>query len=246
MDRLIYTSMSGANAASQRQAVLANNLANASTNGFRAELSTFRAVPLVGPGNNTRVFSLEATSGHLDTPGAIQRTGRNLDVMAVGNAWFGVQALDGTEAYTRVGALDVSPDGTLVNSNGLTVLSDAGGPITFPPGADVSVAADGTLSLKQDGQPITTLGKLKMVTPTTEQRLQRGADGLFRTQDGEPLPQDPGARLQSGAIEGSNVNPIETMVGMIQVGRQFETQMRLLQTAESNDKSASQLLSIAG
>ena len=88
MDRLIYTAMTGANAAAHRQAVLANNLANVSTNGFRAELSSFRAVPVRGDGASTRVMAAEATAGYLDTPGAPQRTGRSLDAMAVGKAWF--------------------------------------------------------------------------------------------------------------------------------------------------------------
>src|SRR5665647_363560 len=132
MDRLIYTAMSGANAAAQRQAVLSNNLANASTNGFRAELSSFRAVPVRGDGASTRVMAVEATAGHSDNPGAAQRTGRSLDAMAVGNAWFGVQGLDGTEAYTRSGAFEVAPDGTLQTGSGLSVLSDGGSPITVP------------------------------------------------------------------------------------------------------------------
>jgi flagellar basal-body rod protein FlgF len=246
MDRLIYTSMTGANAAAQRQAVLSNNPANVSTNGFRAEMSTFRAVPLQGEGASTRVFALEATSGHLNTAGAIQRTGRDLDAMAIGNAWFAVQGLDGTEAYSRNGALDVSPDGTLVNSNGLPVLSDGGGPINVPAGATISLGSDGTLSAKQGNQPSTNIGRLKMVTTSPDQPIKRGEDGLFRSPGGDPLPSDPAARLQTGALEGSNVNPVETMVGMIQVARQFETQMRLLQTAEANDKSASQLLNIQG
>ena len=104
MDRIIYTSMTGASAAAHRQAVLSNNLANVSTQGFRAEMANFRSVPLQGSGSTTRVFALEATSGHVDTPGPAQTTGRPLDAMAVGNAWFAVQGLDGTEAYTRAGA----------------------------------------------------------------------------------------------------------------------------------------------
>src|SRR5689334_22781630 len=101
MDHIIYTAMTGANTAANRQAVLANNLANVSTNGFRAELSTYRSVPLNGPGASTRVFALEATAGHSETPGPVQQTGRNLDAVAQGNAWFTVQGLDGTETYTR-------------------------------------------------------------------------------------------------------------------------------------------------
>ena len=246
MDRLIYTAMTGANASMARQAVLSNNLANASTQGFKAELSAFRAVPVRGDGLGTRVMSVETTAGHLSTPGAAQHTDRALDVMAQGNAWFAVTGLDGTEAYTRAGALQVSPEGTLVNASGLPVLSDGGGPLTIPTGAIISIGSDGTLSAKQDGQPATTVGRLKMVTPDATQPIQRGADGLFRTPGGDPLASDPAARLMSGTLESSNVNPIETMVGMINVARQFEVQMRMLQSAESNDKTASQLLSIQG
>lgn len=246
MDHIIYTSMTGANAAASRQAVLANNLANVSTNGFRAEMSTFRSVPLNGPGSSTRVFALEATAGHLDTPGPVQRTGRNLDAMAQGNAWFTVQGLDGTEAHTRSGAFEVSSTGTLVNSIGLPVLSDGGAPIDVPPGATVSLGLDGTVSAKVGSLPATNLGRVKLVTPTAEDRLKRSNDGLYRAASGDPLAADANARLQTGALEGSNVNAVETMVGMIAAAREFETQMRLLQAAESGDKSASQLLAIQG
>ena len=246
MDHVIYTAMSGANAAAQKQAVLSNNLANASTNGFRAELSTYRAVPVRGDGNPTRVLALEATAGHLSTPGASQRTGRSLDLMATGNAWFSVQGLDGTESYTRSGALEVSPDGTLLSSTGLPVLSDAGAPLMVPPGAEVSIGFDGNLSAKLGNQPPALVGRLKLVTPTAEDPLKRGNDGLFRSTSGDPLPSDPNARVTVGALESSNVNAVETMVSMIQVARQFEANMKLLQTAESNDKSADKLLSMQG
>jgi flagellar basal-body rod protein FlgF len=246
MDHIIYTAMTGANAAFHRQTVLANNLANASTNGFRAELATFRAVPLRGDGASTRVFALETTTGHSDTPGPIQRTDRNLDAMAQGNAWFGVQALDGTEAYTRNGSFVVSPEGQLVTHTGLPVLSDGGTPIDIPQGAEVTLGSDGIISAKVGNLPATNVGRLKLATPTPEDPLKRSEDGLFRTGSGDPLPQDATARMQPGALEGSNVNAIESMVGMIQVARQFEAQMRLLQNAEANDKSASQLLAVQG
>jgi flagellar basal-body rod protein FlgF len=246
MDHLIYTAMSGANASAHRQAVLSNNLANASTNGFRAELSTFRAVPVRGDGTPTRVLALEATAGHLDTPGSAQRTGRSLDAMTTGNSWFAVQALDGTESYTRNGSFEVSSDGTLKTSSGLAVLSDGGAPITVPTGAEIAIGFDGNLSAKVGNQPPTGVGRLKLITHTTDDPLKRGSDGLFRATSGDPLPSDTNARVQVGALEGSNVNAIETMVGMIQTARQFETQMRLLQTAESNDRSADKLLSMQG
>ncbi len=246
MDRLIYTAMSGANAAASRQAVLSNNLANASTNGFRAELSTYRAVPLRGEGATTRVFALEATAGYLDKPGPAQRTDRALDAMTSGNAWFAVHGLDGTEAYTRNGHFEVTTEGTLVTGSGLQVLSNGGAPINVPAGAEVSIGHDGNISAKVGNQAANIIGRLKMATPTGEDPLRRGEDGLFRTTSGDPMNNDDAARLHVGSLEGSNVNPIETMVGMIQTARQFETQMRLLQTSESNDRSAGQLLGLQG
>ncbi len=246
MDHIIYTAMTGANAAANRQAVLANNLANVSTNGFRAELATYRAVPVLGDGATTRVFALESTAGHLDTPGPAQRTDRGLDVMAGNNAWFSVQSLDGTEGYTRNGHFEVSSDGSLVTGNGLPVLSNGGAPIVVPPGAQITIGNDGNISAKVGNQPSNIVGKLKLVTPTPDDPLIRGGDGLFRALSTDPLNADDTVQLQVGVLEGSNVNAIETMVGMIQTARQFETQMRLLQTAESNDRSAGQLLGMQG
>jgi flagellar basal-body rod protein FlgF len=240
MDRMIYLSMTGAKATLQRQDVLANNLANVSTNGFRAELAAFRAVPVQGSGASTRVFALETTTGHSDAPGAVAATGRNLDVAMRGNAWLAVQSLDGTEAYTRAGALDVSADGTVVTrGSGLAVLGD-GGPISVPPNTELSIAADGTVSGKGTNGRATPVGKLKLVTP--EAPLARGGDGLFRAADGE-LPADASARLQEGALEGSNVGAVETMVAMIAAARQFEQQMKALKTAEDDERAAARLLS---
>lgn len=242
MDRMIYLSMSGAKATMQRQEVLANNLANASTTGFRAELQAMRAVPVRGDGASTRVYALETTTGYDPTPGSIATTGRSLDVAMQGNAWLSVQALDGTEAYTRMGSLQVNAEGTLTTSGGLTVLGD-GGPITLPPNSEPSIAPDGTISVKQAGGTVNTVGRLKLVTP--EAALQRGDDGLFRAADGD-LTADPAARLQEGALEGSNVNPIESMVAMIAAARQFEAQMKMVQTAERDEQAASRLLSMNG
>ena len=237
MDRMIYLSMSGAKATMQRQDTLAHNLANVSTAGFRAELAAFRAVPVEGSGASTRVYALDSTPGYDNTPGPVSGTGRNLDVAMKGNAWLAVQALDGTEAYTRSGSLDVSSDGTLVMRGGLAVLGD-GGPIQLPPNSEISIASDGTVSAAiPNGRP-TPVGKLKLVTP--EAPLERGTDGLFRA--GEDLPADAQAQLQPGALEGSNVSAVETMVAMIVAARQFEAQMKLLQTAEGDEKTAAQLL----
>ena len=238
MDRMIYLSMAAAKATMQRQEVVSHNLANVSTNGFRAELAAFRAVPVRGDGASTRVYALETTLGYSNAPGVLQTTGRPLDVAAKGNAWLAVQALDGTEAYTRAGAMEVNAEGLLTDLQGRPVVGD-GGPLTIPANAEVEIASDGTVSAKVGRERPTPIGRLKMVTP--EGPLQRGTDGLFRAADGD-LPADPTARLQSGALEGSNVNAIETMVSMISAARQFEQQMKSLKAAEDKEQSATKLL----
>ncbi len=238
MDRLIYLSMSGAKATLQRQDTLANNLANASTNGFRAEMQAFRAVPVLGQGASTRVYALESTIGHDTRSGPVQSTGRTLDVAVQGKAWLAVQSLDGTEAYTRAGSLQVSAEGQLVTPTGLPVLGD-GGPITVGVNANVEIAGDGSITATTGNGRPQQVGKLKLVT--SEAPLNRGTDGFFRAADGD-LPADPTARVQSGALEGSNVSPIETMVAMIAAARQFEQQMKMLQGAEQREQGAAKLL----
>ncbi len=240
MDRVIYLAMAGAKATLQRQDVLAHNLANASTNGFRAEMTAFRAVPVLGDGASTRVYSIETTPGYNAEPGPVAATGRNMDVALKGNAWLAVQGRDGTEAYTRAGALDVNNEGLLVTRTGLTVQGD-GGPITLPANAQVLIGSDGTITATVGNGRPQGVGKLKLVTP--EAPLLRGEDGLFRAADGGDLQADAAARLQDGALEGSNVSPVESMVAMISAARQFEQQMKMLQTSQEREQSATKLLS---
>ena len=239
MDRVIYLTMAGAKANMQRQDVLANNLANASTPGFRAELTAFRSVPVLGDGASTRVYAIETTPGYNAEPGPIATTGRNLDVAMKGNAWLAVQSVAGTEAYTRNGALEVDNEGQLVTRSGLPVQGD-GGPISVPQNAQVLIGSDGTVTATVQGTRPQVVGRLKLVTP--EAPLQRGVDGLFRS-DGGDLEANPGARVLNEALEGSNVSPVESMVAMIAAARQFEQQMKMLQTAQEREQSATRLLS---
>ncbi|MFN9805919.1 MAG: flagellar basal-body rod protein FlgF [Betaproteobacteria bacterium] len=242
MDRLIYTSMTGAKHLFNRQAVLANNLANASTTGFRADLVAQRAVPTQGGAPGARIFSLETTTGSDLTPGPMLATGRALDVAVQGSGWIAVQGLDGNEAYTRAGNLQVNVDGTLTLPNGLPILGD-GGPITVPADAKLQIAADGTISAKTANSPtVNQVGRIKLVNPEAN-ALTKGLDGLFRTRNGEPADADPNVRVADGTLEGSNVNVVEAMVGMIAAARQFEMQMKMLAVAEQNEQKAGSLLS---
>ena len=242
MDRLIYTSMTGAKHLLYRQDTLANNLANANTTGFRAETVALRAVPARGAEAGTRVFTVETTIGSDFTPGPMQSTGRELDVAVQGQGWLAVQASDGSEAYTRAGNLQVSSEGVLQLPNGLPVLGD-GGPITLPLNATISIGDDGTISAKLQGQAtMNQVGRLKLVNPPAAE-LTKGGDGLFRTNDGNEAEADPSVRLASGELEGSNVNVVDAMIGMIATARQFEMQMKLLDNAQQNEQKANGLIS---
>jgi flagellar basal-body rod protein FlgF len=244
MDRVIYTAMSGAKATMTRQDALANNLANASTPGFRADLSAFRAVPVRGDGMATRVHALEATAGFDGSEGPVIATGRKLDVAIRGPGWLAVQALDGNEAYTRAGSMELSAEGTLQTRAGLAVIGDAG-PIVVPQGASVSIGSDGTVSAQVGATPPVGVGRLKLVNPPAAE-LRKGVDGLMRSANGDDVPADPLVQVADGAVEGSNVNPVESMVGMIAAARQFEMQLKMLQTVETNEQRAAKLLSPNG
>ena len=246
MDRLAYLASAGAKQLLHRQETLAHNLANANTTGFRADLDAFRAAPVQGPGSGTRVFVVESTPGFDSTPGTLQSTGRNLDVAIAGEGFFAVEARDGGEAYTRAGSFDVGADGTLRTRTGLAVQGD-GGPISIPENARITIGRDGTLSATAgaDNKSVSVVGRIKLVNPPATS-LSKGGDGLFRAGAGDSVSADPDVRLVDGTLEGSNVNVVDALVGMIAVARQFETQMRLLSNAEQNSRDATKLLASGG
>lgn len=246
MDRLIYTAMTGASHVLQQQAAVSENLANASTPGFRATLNTFRAVPLEGEGLPTRTFVVDSTAGSDFTPAAFQPTGRDLDVAVSGPGWIAVQGPDGKEAYTRNGSFQVTPNGVLQTRTGLNVLGD-GGPITIPPDTQVTFAKDGTISTVPTTDQVTSVvvvDRLKLVNPPPEQ-LERGGDGLFRLKNGAPAVADVDVGVVPGTLEGSNVNTVEAIVAMISLARKFDMQMKMLQSADNNARQASQIMNIS-
>jgi flagellar basal-body rod protein FlgF len=246
MDRLIYTVASGTKHIMEQQATTSNNLANISTTGFRAQLDSFRAVPVQSDGLPTRAFVVDNTVGSDYSAGALQATGRDLDVAVKGKGWIAVQMADGTESYTRNGGFQVSPNGILQTANGLTVAGE-GGPITIPPDSRVAIGGDGTVStLSTTTVPAapTVLGRLKLVNPN-EADLVRGDDGMFRLKDGSSAQADPTVTVASGALEGSNVSAVDSMVNMITLARSFETQMSLLKNAENNAAKATQILALS-
>ncbi|RIX41211.1 MAG: flagellar basal body rod protein FlgF [Rhodocyclales bacterium GT-UBC] len=246
MDRLIYTAMTGAKHVFMQQAGTANNLANASTVGFKAQEHRFRAVPVVGEGMPTRAFVVDASVADVMDEGPLMFTGRNLDVAVNGKGWLVVQLPDGSEAYTRAGSLDVDVTGLLQTKAGNPVVGD-GGPINIPPDNTIEIAPDGTVSIVPTyGTPnnANAIGRLKLVNPP-EGDLVRGADGLFRLRSGQPANADESVKVSPGTLEGSNVNVTDAMVNLISLSRQFEMQIKMLQTADTNAQRADQLLTLS-
>jgi flagellar basal-body rod protein FlgF len=244
MDRLIYTAMTGAKHILEQQATVSNNLANATTTGFRAQLDSFRSVPVLGDGLPTRTFVVDSTVGADFRAGPVQETGRALDVAVQGDGWIAVERADGSEAYTRNGSLKLNENGVLTTQSGLNVLGD-GGPISIPPDVIISIAKDGTISSVTAGATpgaSTVLGRIKLVNPPP-QSMARGDDGLFNATGGA-ADADAGVALIGGALEGSNVSVVESMVSMISLARQFELHMNMLKNAENNSTKANEFLAL--
>ncbi|WJW74610.1 flagellar basal-body rod protein FlgF [Thiohalobacter sp. IOR34] len=245
MDRMLYLAASGARQILEAQTVTANNLANVSTTGFQADLSLAQAQQVYGPGHASRVYAVNAGEGVDFSKGTVQSTGRSLDVAINGQGWIAVQAADGSEAYTRAGDLRISASGMLETGTGLAVIGD-GGPMLIPDAQQIEIAPDGTVSVLPIGQPANTLavvGRIKLVQPDPAQ-LVKGEDGLLRLADGSEAEASNAVTLTSGALEGSNVNAVEALMNMVSLARQYEAQVKLMQTAKQNDESSARLMSI--
>ena len=245
MDRMLYIAMTGAKQSMLAQAINTNNLANASTTGFRADLAAMRSMPVFGPGHPSRVYAIAERPGIDFSFGTISVTGRDLDVAVNGEGWIAVQGQDGSEAYTRAGNLRIASGGVLQTATGVVVLGN-NGTIAIPPADKVEIAVDGTISIRPVGQSPSTLAvvdRIKLVNPQVSE-LTKGADGLFRLKEaaGVAAEADGSVRLTAGALESSNVNAVEAMINMIALSRQFEMQIRSMRTAEDNDAASAQIM----
>ncbi len=243
MDRLLYVAMSGAKQIMRAQEVNANNLANANTTGFRADLVSMQALPVYGPGQASRVY-VQAAGGGVDvSPGSSEHTGRPLDVAVKGQGWIAVQAPDGTEAYTRAGNLHVSQNGQLLTGDGLPVLG-SGGPIAVPPAQKIDIGNDGTVSivpLGQQAQTLAAVDRIKLVKLDASQ-LHKTADGLLQLNQGATAAPDASITLATGDLEESNVNGVAAMINMMDLARQYEMQLKVMKTAQDNADAAAQMI----
>lgn len=230
----ILTSAGAMRPALLAHGVLANNLANASTTGFRQDRVAFRqgwrpALPTAG--GELAAAAPEMLTRVDPRPGGYQVTDRPLDVAIQGEGFFVVQSPEG-ERYTRSGHFFLADDGTLVTARGYPVLAD-GGPITLPPGVDVRITNDGMLRDEKRA-----FGKLQLVTFEEEPSLTHAGASLLAT-DSEAVAAV-GARVLQGVLEGPNVEPIQAMVEMITLLRHFEMNQKALQ---AQDESLGNLLS---
>jgi flagellar basal-body rod protein FlgF len=243
MDKLLYVAMSGAKETLASQAVNNDNLANASTTGFKASLAAFQTRSVSGAGFASRAYATAGTVGWNHTDGEQQTTGNPLDIAVQGSGFFAVQDQGGGEAYTRAGDLHVDPTGQLVTSGGRPVMADSG-PIALPPATSVSIAADGTVSVVPLGQPpnsLAAVGRIKLINPPTG-AIERSADGLYRAVDGTTPEADASVQLSSGVLESSNVNITGCLVNMIELARRFDMQIKALHTAEEDGQASAKLL----
>jgi len=244
MDKLIYIAMTGAKHTLGQQAAVSNNIANADSTGFREEMHRFRSVDVTNSPLPSRAFVVDASVSSNFNEGPLKFTGRTYDVAIQGKGFFAVQGANGAEAYTRDGSFQLSPDGVLLTRSGRPVIGD-GGPITIPPDNEIVIGKDGSISAipaTGDKNAVNVVGRLKLVNPG-EATLERGDDGLFRVAGGAPAALDENVQVAGGYLEGSNVNVVDQMTQMISVQRQFEMQMQVLRRAETNDQTATKILS---
>ena len=244
IDRFAFTAMTGAKHAVGQLATTTHNMANLQTPGFREMLSMFRAVPVDGASADSRAFVVDSTPGADWAHGSVTPTGNPLDVAIQDQGLFAVLDADGQEAYTRAGKFQLNAQGILVTTAGHKVLDDQGRMIQFPLGSkDIQIQANGSIWVTLEGQLTeTAVARLKLVNPKLHD-LERQPNGLFTAIE-ELEPSDDVQVLQ-GSIEGSNVNAAQAMVQMIAQNRLFDLNIRLVQAAEQNSKSAGTLMSLS-
>ncbi len=245
MDQLAYISARGMREIMLQQAVNSHNLANASTPRFRASLLQAESNYMVGEGFDTRAFS-SVTDIDVDlTPGPIKATGHDLDVAVASEGWIAILGPNGGEALTRRGDLRVDEAGQLINGAGEQILGDAG-PITLPPFQSLSIGSDGTVSIVPVGeQPnaVAVLDRIKLVNPPVES-LEKSDEGLIVSNGGAESDPDAAVLLITGSLEGSNVSTVSAMVEMIELARQFESTVQMVESAEEMDSDSIRLMRI--
>jgi flagellar basal-body rod protein FlgF len=247
MDKVLYVAMTGARENMYAQQAHANNLANATTTGFKSDFEQARAMRVLGDGFESRVYAMSERPGTNLDSGTLMQTGRDLDVAIAGDGWLAVQGPDGNEVYTRNGSLQVDAANQLVTGSGLPVLGAGGAPIVIPPAQSITIGNDGTITIRPVGEnavEVAQIDQLKLVQPENGQ-LFKGRDGFMHTDNDVPLAANPNVQVRAGYLEASNVNAVAELTAMISLQRQFEMQIKMMKTAEELSSSAAQVLSLS-
>lgn len=247
MDKVLYVAMTGARENMRAQQAHANNLANATTTGFKSDLEQARSMRLLGDGYESRVYSMSERPGSNMESGTLMQTGRDLDLAVDGDGWLAIIGPDGNEVYTRNGALQINAANQLVTGSGLPVMGTGGAPIVIPPAEKVEIATDGSISIRPLGEnavDIALIDQIKLVQPE-EGALYKGRDGFMHTDNNVPLPPELNVQVRSGYLEASNVNAVDDLTSMISLSRQFEMQVKMMKTAEENSSKAAEVLSMS-
>lgn len=216
----LYTIFLGMRSRQNTMEAQANNIANASTVGFKAERLVYSAIEAEkrGTGDTQNlVAGVSTTSGTDFSAGSIQQTGRSLDVAIDGDAFLQIQTPRGPR-FTRAGNLTLDANGQLVTKNGYLVVGD-NGPITVPANGELSIGSDGTLSA--GGQTFDKLKLMRFNNPAAA--LIKEGDSLFMMTGAEQPQEGVNSKVQQGALENSNINSISEMVAMINNNREFES-----------------------
>ena len=246
MDRIIYTAFAGMEAAMNRQRVVASNMANAQTPGFRAETFATEAMALQGASLEARGMGRGAVYGADMSAGSFIATGNRLDIAVNGDALIALQAADGAEVYSRRGDLRVGVTGVLENGDGRPVMG-ATGPITVPTGQIISIGEDGTVFAADPAAPEAPpqeVARIKLASAEGSQ-VAKDLDGFLRVAGGGVLPDDLTATVTTGSLEQSNVNTTQVLAEMIEAQRSFEMRAKLLTTASSIDETGARLMSLS-
>lgn len=246
MDRSLYIAMSGAKESLLSLAANSNNLANANTTGFKADLNQFRAMLVAGPGHDSRAYALSERPATDISAGPMNYTGRDMDVAVANDDWLMVQTPKGDAGLVKTASLQIKADGTLTDISGHPILG-VDGPIVIPPAEKVDIGVDGTVSIVPVGQPAQNLeivGQIRIVTAnnTSPKQLEKGLDGFMRSKAG--VTDNLNGRLMSGVLEQSNVNTVQALVDMISLQRKYEMQVKMMNTSNKNEERTHQLLSL--
>ena len=203
--------------------LIANNIANASTTGYRAEgLAFSEYVAALGPGQRSLSMAAARVRTTDITQGSLTQTGGAFDLAIEGDGYFLIETPDG-ERLTRAGSFTPNGEGDLVTMDGLRVLDAGGAPVFIPQGAGpIGIASDGTISAGND-----PVGQIGLVVPNDPLEVTRQSGTLFVAPGG--VAPAPDGRLLQGFLEASNVNPIHQISRMIEVQRAYELGQQFLE-----------------